>query len=115
MKERVHKRIDKSKDFLDMLLDISEDTNGKIRLTRENIKAFMIDFLTAGTDTSGISVEWAMSELVNHPAILEKVKEEIDSVIGKKRLVTEFDIPHLPYLQAIFKETLKASSTNTNL
>ncbi|KAL5714007.1 unspecific monooxygenase [Ranunculus cassubicifolius] len=107
MKERVHKRINDNKDFLDMLLDISEDTNAKIRLTRENIKAFMIDFLTAGTDTSGITVEWAMSELINHPTILEKAKEEIASVIGKKRLVTESDIQSLPYLQAIFKETLR--------
>ncbi|KAF9603587.1 hypothetical protein IFM89_037086 [Coptis chinensis] len=96
-----------SKDFLDMLLDLSEDESSKIKLTRANIKAFMFDFLTAATDTSGIVVEWAMSELVNNPALMEKAKEEIDSVVGKNRLVKESDIANLPYLQAIFKETLR--------
>lgn len=38
---------------------------------------------------------------------MEKARNEIDSVIGKNRLVTESDIPNLPYLQAIVKETLR--------
>ncbi|PIA26879.1 hypothetical protein AQUCO_08600030v1, partial [Aquilegia coerulea] len=98
---------EKINDFLNILLDTMEDDESKIRLTRENIKAFMFDFLTAGTDTSGIVVEWAMSELINHPTILEKAIEEIDSVVGKNRLVKESDIQNLPYLLAIFKETLR--------
>ncbi|PIA56563.1 hypothetical protein AQUCO_00700720v1 [Aquilegia coerulea] len=97
----------KINDFLNILLDTLEDEESKIRLTRENIKAFMFDILTAGTDTSGIVVEWAMSELINHPTILQKAIEEIDSVVGKNRLVKESDIQDLPYLQAIFKETLR--------
>ncbi|KAL5723045.1 unspecific monooxygenase [Ranunculus cassubicifolius] len=114
MKERAENKTE-NKDFLDMLLDISEDTNAKIRLSRENIKAFMIDFLTAATDTSGASFEWAMSELINNPTILEGAKEEIDSVVGKKRLVKESDIPNLPYLQAILKETLRLHPPNQSI
>ncbi|KAF9600112.1 hypothetical protein IFM89_003659 [Coptis chinensis] len=94
-------------DFLNILLDRTNDERSKFRLTRENIKALLFDFLTAGTDTSNIVVEWALSELLNHRTTLKKAREEIDSVVGKNRLVKESDMPNLPYLQAIFKETLR--------
>ena len=48
-----------------------------------------------------------MAQLINHPNIMEKAKEEIDRVVGKNRLVQESDIPNLPYLQAIVKEGLR--------
>lgn len=56
-------------------------------------------------------MEWALAELINHPTIMEKAREEIDSVVGKSRLVQEPDIANLPYLQAILKETLRLHPT----
>ncbi|KAK6149195.1 hypothetical protein DH2020_016720 [Rehmannia glutinosa] len=100
------------KDLLDILLDIAEDGSSEMKLTRENIKAFILDLFAAGTDTSAITVEWALSELINHPNILKNAAQEIDSVIGNNnRLVEESDIPNLPYLQAIVKETLRLHPT----
>nr|DAD42260.1 TPA_asm: hypothetical protein HUJ06_000490 [Nelumbo nucifera] len=46
-------------------------------------------------------MEWALAELINHPSVFEKAREEVDVVIGKSRSVEEPDIPNLPYLQAI--------------
>lgn len=43
--------------------------------------------------------------------MLEKARKEIDSVVGNARLVQESDIPDLPYLQAIVKETLRLHPT----
>ncbi|KAF4360084.1 hypothetical protein G4B88_005237 [Cannabis sativa] len=40
------------------------------------------------------------------PKHYEKGKKEIDSIVGKTRLVEESDIVYLPYIQAITKETL---------
>ncbi|XP_027066012.1 cytochrome P450 93A3-like [Coffea arabica] len=99
------------KDLLDILLDISEDESSDIRLTRENIKAFILDIFAAGTDTSAITLEWALSELINHPHIMQKAVQEIDSNIGKNGLIDESDISKLPYLQAIVKETLRLHPT----
>ncbi|CAI9787561.1 unnamed protein product [Fraxinus pennsylvanica] len=93
------------KDLLDILLDISANESSETSLTRENIKAFILDIFAAGTDTSAITTEWALAELINHPNILHKAQQEIDSVVGKNRLIEESDIPKLPYLQAIVKET----------
>ena len=65
------------------------------------------ELLTGGTDTSAISLEWAMSELLKHPHIIKKATEELDKVVGRHRWVEEKDIPQLPYLNAIVKETMR--------
>ncbi|XVE61224.1 hypothetical protein DITRI_Ditri06bG0022300 [Diplodiscus trichospermus] len=98
---------DRVKDVLDILIDISEDENAEMKLTRENIKAFVMNFFGAGTDTSSITIGWGVAELINHPNVMEKAQKEIDSVVGRNRILEESDIEKLPYLQAIVKETLR--------
>ncbi|KAK4753516.1 hypothetical protein SAY87_001620 [Trapa incisa] len=95
------------KDFLDMMLDVYEDPNSEMKLTRNHIKALVLDFFTAATDTSAIVLEWSLAELMNHPKVMEKAKQEITNVVGTARLVQESDIPSLPYIQAIIKETFR--------
>ncbi|KAJ1409906.1 Cytochrome P450 [Sesbania bispinosa] len=99
------------RDLLDILLEIHEDESTEIKLTRVNIKAFILDIFMAGTDTSAITIEWALAELINHPHVMEKARQEIDSVIGKSRLIQESDLPNLTYLRAIVKETLRIHPT----
>lgn len=110
-KEKEETASDGVKDLLDILLEISNDENAEMKLTRENIKAFILDIFVAGTDTSAITVEWALAELINHPNIFKRAREEINAVVGKNRLVEESDIPNLPYIQAIVKETLRLHPT----
>ena len=65
------------------------------------------DYFTAATDTTAISLEWTIAELYNNPMVLKKAQEEVERVIGKESLVCEADIPNLPYIQAVIKETLR--------
>ena len=65
------------------------------------------DLIAGGTDTSATTVEWAMSELLKQPHLIKKATEELDRVIGRDRLVEERDIPQLPYINAIMKETMR--------
>ncbi|KAG6533854.1 cytochrome P450 93A3-like [Zingiber officinale] len=95
------------KDFLDILMDTSKDSCAEVKLTKENIKAFVFDVFAGGTSSSVTAMEWALAELINHPNILQKARDEIDMVVGKKRLVAESDVPNLPYLQAVIKESLR--------
>ena len=67
----------------------------------------MQDMLTAGTDTTSNTVEWAMAELIRHPHCMKKLQEELDAKVGKERIVTEADIAKLSYLQAIVKEVAR--------
>ena len=60
----------------------------------------------AGTETTAMTIEWAMSLLLNHPKILKKAKAEIDASVGNSRLINGDDMPHLSYLQCIINETL---------
>jgi flavonoid 3'-monooxygenase len=62
----------------------------------------------AGTDTTSITVEWAMAELIRHPKMMRRCQEELDSVVkGEHRMLKESDLQNLPYLQAVVKETLR--------
>ncbi|WCJ33955.1 Cytochrome P450 93A3 [Euphorbia peplus] len=102
---------DSVKDVLDILLDIAADEKSEMKLTKENIKSFILDIFAAGTDTSAITTEWALSELINNPNIMNKARQEIDTTVGKNRIIQESDIPNLPYLQSIIKETLRLHPT----
>ncbi|CAI9102362.1 OLC1v1000622C1 [Oldenlandia corymbosa var. corymbosa] len=97
----------KKKDDMDILLEICRDENAEIKFTRRQIKSFLLELFMAGTDTTSVVLQWAMAELINHQTIFNKLKEEINGVVGSKRLVEESDIPNLPYLQAVVKETLR--------
>jgi len=61
----------------------------------------------AGTETSAVALEWAMSNLLNYPEILEKIRIEIDREIGEERLIEEADVTKLPYLHNVISETLR--------
>lgn len=63
----------------------------------------------AGTDTSAITLEWAMSYLLNHPEVLEKARIELEVEVGRERLVEEADVAKLSYLKSIIAETLRLS------
>lgn len=97
----------KTKDLLDILMDAAADKTAEVKLTRDNIKAFVLDIFTAGSDTTATTVEWMLAELLNHPACLAKLRAELDEVVGKSRLVGEPDVAQMPYLQAVLKETLR--------
>ena len=61
----------------------------------------------AGSDTSGLTTEWAMAELLRKPKTLQKARQEVLDVIGPQGEIKESDIDRLPYLGAIVKETLR--------
>lgn len=62
--------------------------------------------ILGGTDTAALTMEWALSNLLNNPEILTKAREEIEQV-GKDRLVEESDVTKLKYLQNIISETFR--------
>ncbi|XP_037482498.1 cytochrome P450 81Q32-like [Triticum dicoccoides] len=71
------------------------------------VKGIVLVLLTAGTDTSALTTEWAMALLMTHPAAMAKARAEIDAVVGMGGLVDESDLANLPYLHCVVKETLR--------
>uniref|UniRef100_A0A2N9EJQ7 Geraniol 10-hydroxylase n=1 Tax=Fagus sylvatica TaxID=28930 RepID=A0A2N9EJQ7_FAGSY len=92
-------------DVLDTLLNISEENREEMDKTK--IERLFLDLFVAGTDTTSATLEWAMAELLHNPETMSKAKAELEQGIVKGNPVQESDIPRLPYLQAIVKETLR--------
>ena len=67
---------------------------------------FFQGLFAGGTGTVAEAMQWTIAELINHPKVFNKVKNEIKYVAGA-RLGEESDIWSLPYLRAIVKETLR--------
>ncbi|XP_071711644.1 cytochrome P450 81Q32-like [Rutidosis leptorrhynchoides] len=75
--------------------------------TNELIKTFVLNLISAGIDTTAATMEWAFALLLNHPQVLKKAQNEIDTHVGEHRLVDESDITSLHYLHCIVNETLR--------
>ncbi|KAF5204374.1 Cytochrome p450 [Thalictrum thalictroides] len=70
------------------------------------IKGIIMIMFTAGTDTTSLTLEWAMSLLLNHPDVLQKARSEINHNV-QGRLLDDSDLAKLPYLHCIINETLR--------
>ncbi|XP_039161875.1 cytochrome P450 71AP13 [Eucalyptus grandis] len=92
--------------LVDVLLDIQKNGCGEMPLTRDNVKAIILDMFAAGTDTTFITLDWGMTELVINQKAMERAQAEVRSVLERK-FVQETDLPHLPYLKAVIKEIFR--------
>ncbi|XP_068656964.1 cytochrome P450 81Q32-like [Aristolochia californica] len=93
------------KTLIDVLLSSQESEPEYY--TDDFLKGIIVMMLTAGSDTSSVTLEWALSLMLNNPGALIKAKAEIDAQVGHGRLLEESDLPHLPYLHNIINETLR--------
>ncbi|KAI3416892.1 uncharacterized protein J3R85_015004, partial [Psidium guajava] len=95
---------DGSGDFVDVLLDLEKEN----RLSDADMIAVLWEMIFRGTDTVAILLEWILARMVLHPDVQAKAQAEIDAAIGlAARPVADSDLPGLPYLRAIVKETLR--------
>ncbi|MQI32269.1 cytochrome P450, partial [Escherichia coli] len=96
-----------AEDMVDVLLQLAEDPTLEVKLERHGVKAFTQDLIAGGTESSAVTVEWAISELLRKPELFNQATEELDRVIGRERWVEENDIVNLPYINAIAKEAMR--------
>ncbi|KAJ3703178.1 hypothetical protein LUZ61_006883 [Rhynchospora tenuis] len=96
-----------ARDMVDVLLQLADDPTLEVKLERDGVKGFIQDLIAGGTESSAVTVEWAISELLKRPEIFNKATVELDRVIGQNRWVEEKDIHKLPYIEAIIKETMR--------
>ncbi|KAK8503176.1 hypothetical protein V6N11_066441 [Hibiscus sabdariffa] len=110
--EHEQKKKESSKDFVardmvDLLLQLADDPDLGVKLTYDALRGLTLDLISGGTDSTAVTVEWVISELIKHPQLITQATEELDRVVGRERWVEERDIPQLPYLEAIMKETMR--------
>ncbi|MBA0653557.1 hypothetical protein Goklo_020719, partial [Gossypium klotzschianum] len=97
----------KEQDFMDVMLNILEDANITCYDADTINKATCLNLVLAGSDTTMVTLTWALSLLLNNPHVLKRAQDELDMHVGKHRLLEESDVRNMVYLQAIVKETLR--------
>ncbi|XP_022132668.1 cytochrome P450 CYP736A12-like [Momordica charantia] len=97
----------RSKDFVDVMLDLMGSEETEYQIDRSSIKAIMLDILGAAMDTSATVIGWALPELIKNPQVMKKVQDELEKVVGLDRMVEESDLVNLEYLDMVIKETLR--------
>ncbi|PRQ23993.1 putative cytochrome P450 [Rosa chinensis] len=88
-------------------LNEGDDSNSAFALTRDNIKALIMDVMFGGTETVASVIEWTLAELMKSPEDLKKVQQELVDVVGLSRRVQETDLENLTYLKCAVKEALR--------
>ncbi|KAH1082932.1 hypothetical protein J1N35_022693 [Gossypium stocksii] len=82
------------------------DAQMKGEISEENVLYIVENINVAAIETTLWSMEWAIAELVNHPHVQHRIRQEISRVLNGEA-VTESNLHQLPYLQATVKETLR--------
>uniref|UniRef100_A0A7N8XFB4 Cholesterol 24-hydroxylase n=1 Tax=Mastacembelus armatus TaxID=205130 RepID=A0A7N8XFB4_9TELE len=98
----------------DILSQIIKSAGQEENMTKED-EEFMLDnfvtFFIAGQETTANLLAFCTMELARHPHVLEKVRQEVDDVIGMKQDISYDDLGRLIYLSQVLKETLRIYPT----
>uniref|UniRef100_A0A0D9WXS3 Cytochrome P450 n=1 Tax=Leersia perrieri TaxID=77586 RepID=A0A0D9WXS3_9ORYZ len=95
-------------DMVDTMVKMWREQQGKgFALTRENIKAVLMNIFAGGIDTTAIITTWVMSELMRKPRVMQKAQAEVRNIITNKARVDEEDVRNLKYIKMVIKETFR--------
>ncbi|KAF7066827.1 hypothetical protein CFC21_072761 [Triticum aestivum] len=94
-------------DFLDVLLRLREEGTAGLDLTDDRIISIVQDMIFAGTETSYITLEWAMAELTTKPHTMAKLRAEVTRVTNDKLAIEEDDLSRMEYLKAVLREVMR--------
>ncbi|KAJ0969443.1 hypothetical protein J5N97_022320 [Dioscorea zingiberensis] len=93
--------------ILDVMWRIKAQGDLEIPLTMDNVKSVLLDMYVGGTDTTAMTLTWAMTELIRNPKVMQKAQEEVRHGFKGKSIIDEEDIKDLHYLKLVIKETMR--------
>ncbi|XP_028996169.1 cholesterol 24-hydroxylase-like [Betta splendens] len=98
----------------DILTQIIKSAGKEESMTQEDEECMLDNFVTffiAGQETTANQLAFCIMELTRQPDILEKLRKEVDDVIGTKQEISYDDLGQLVYLSQVLKETLRLYPT----
>jgi cytochrome P450 len=94
-----------SASLIQMLIN-SVDEESHQQMTEAQLFDEVMTIFLAGYETTATALTWLGVILQDHPEVLEKLRAEIDQVLGD-RLPSFEDVPRLVYARQVFMETLR--------
>ncbi|XP_069807338.1 cholesterol 24-hydroxylase-like [Dendropsophus ebraccatus] len=91
-------------DILTKILEGAEHSDG---LDDEIMLDNFVTFFVAGQETTANQISFTVMELTRQPEITQRLRAEIDEVIGLKRDLSYDDITNLTYMTQVLKESLR--------
>ncbi len=95
-------------DLLSMLL-AAEDTEvgsrGE-RMDNDQVRDECVTLILAGHETTANALTWTLFLLAQHPEIAERLKHELDQVLGSRKPQPE-DYPNLKYAEMVLSESMR--------
>ncbi|RDX73308.1 Cytochrome P450 71A26, partial [Mucuna pruriens] len=88
-------------DFVDILLRLQKTNDVGFQIDNTTIKALTL----VRTETTSSIIVWAMTEILRHPIVMQKLQDEARNVVGDRTHITEEDLSSMHYLKAVVKET----------
>ncbi|GLH13839.1 Methyl farnesoate epoxidase [Gryllus bimaculatus] len=99
------------RDFIDVYItEMRSQLGSESSFHRENLITVCSDLFSAGSESVGNTLGFAMLYMVLYPEIQEKVHSIIDSVIGNHRRPTLQDRQMLPYVDAVLMEIQRSNT-----
>lgn len=90
-------------DFIDGFLLQQNETEENTTFTDEQLKISVREFFAAGTETTSTTIRWALLFLIHHREWQQKLRDDIDAVIGQSQPMMEHK-DQLPEVEAFILE-----------
>ncbi len=92
-------------DLLSMLLATRDEGSGE-GMTDKQLRDEVLTIFLAGHETTALNLSWTWHLLAGHPAIAEKLHDELRETLGGRAPGMD-DIPGLRYADAIVRESMR--------
>ena len=96
---------DPPEDLLSRLLAVQDADSGE-RMSDKQIRDEIVTLFVAGQDTTSATLSWLFYLLDRHPEIFERLRAEINEVLGDRRPTVE-DLSRLSYTQRVLQEVMR--------
>ncbi|KAF8374266.1 hypothetical protein PRIPAC_80695 [Pristionchus pacificus] len=106
----IERSYDRSQEPTNFVQSYLREMERNSQLDLKNLNAIVVDFWIAGSETLSATLRWAILLFTEYPEIQEKMRDELNAVVGRNRRIEMADKPNLPYFCAAITEIQRWSN-----